>query len=218
MKRKSIFLCIFILISFFTFVGCQSKSNYGKLYNKDGSLHYEGELKGGVPNGKGKAYDKGILFFEGNFKDGETDLNGYTKTYWDNGKLMFDGYYKDGKRIEGLVYKEDGNLQGYLSYPPISIIGEWVGKDVLTNKEIFYNIKFLENGTFTDSKGKVLGKYNIEVDNGNTSQGTIKMNGKSESDSVNGKITFQSKNQFLITSNSQEVLMFIRKGTDGYNQ
>lgn len=207
----------FILTSFFIFIGCQSKSNYGKLYNDDGSLHYEGELKGGVPNGRGKAYNNGILFLDGNFKDGEIDLNGYTKTYWENGKLMFDGYYKDGKRIEGFVYKEDGSLQGYLPYPPISIVGEWVGKDVLTNKEVLYNIKFLENGTFTDSNGKILGKYNIQVYSENASQGTIKISRKNKGSSVDGKIAFKYKNQFIITSNSNEILIFIRKGTDGYN-
>ncbi|WP_160689277.1 hypothetical protein [Clostridium sp. C2-6-12] len=211
MKKASIFLAIFISVILLNFIGCQNKVDSNKLYDKNGKLRYEGELKDGKPNGKGIAYDKGVLFFEGNFKNGEPDLNGYTKTYWDNGKLMFDGYYKDGKRIEGLVYKEDGSLDGYLPYAPITIIGEWVGTDVNTNKEIFYSVKFLDNGTITDNNDKVLGTYSIDQD-------TIKLNNKSENYTINGTLSFYTKNKFTISSNTQGTILFIRKGTDGYNK
>lgn len=217
-KKTGLFLYFFVLVISFTLIGCQNKSNYGKLYDANGALHYEGELKGGKPNGKGKAYDKGVLFFDGNFKDGKPDLNGYTKTYWDNGKLMFDGYYKDGERIEGFVYKEDGNLDGYLSYPPITIIGQWVGTDATTDKEIFYNVKFLEDGTFTDDNNKTLGTYTIKLDDSNHSQGIIKISSKSTNDNIEGKISFYTKNKFIMSSNSQDAIIFIRKGTDGYNK
>jgi antitoxin component YwqK of YwqJK toxin-antitoxin module len=39
----------------------------GKIVNRDGSLSYEGEFKGGLPNGHGKGFKDGILVHEGKF-------------------------------------------------------------------------------------------------------------------------------------------------------
>ena len=43
-----------------------------KIYYENGNIWYEGELKGGIPHGKGITYDKiGILIYEGNHMNGK---------------------------------------------------------------------------------------------------------------------------------------------------
>ena len=44
---------------------------WGKEYDLDEHLIYEGEYLNGIRNGKGKEYDKeGLIIFEGQFKEG----------------------------------------------------------------------------------------------------------------------------------------------------
>ena len=88
---------------------------YGKLYNKNGELIYEGEFKNGKRHGKGKLkvdIDGKVLFYEGEFENGELketfriydvalDENdkytGYGKLYNDKSELIYAGEFKNGK-------------------------------------------------------------------------------------------------------------------------
>ena len=61
----------------------------------DDSSIYEGELKSGIRNGKGKVYYNGSLLYQGEFKNGK--LNGKEKEFNKFGKLVYDGEYLNGK-------------------------------------------------------------------------------------------------------------------------
>lgn len=207
MKKRMIFaismLCIFLLI------GCGNKYEVDTLYDENGTIHYEGELKNGEPHGYGKAFNEyGILFYEGNFKDGSADQNGYTKTYYDNGNLMFDGILENGVRIEGYVYEDNGNYKGYIDYPEISIIGEWSGMQV--GYDEMYEFVFKEDGSFEYYiTNNVKGKYEIL----NDTEITLTFSNK---EYLVGSVKFVNRNNLLMTMDNGEAFLLHRKGTDGY--
>jgi len=45
------------------------RNGKGKVFYKDGTLQYEGELKNDMYNGKGKYYKDGTLIYEGEWKN-----------------------------------------------------------------------------------------------------------------------------------------------------
>ena len=69
------------------------KNGYGKEYESNNRLIYEGEYLNGERNGKGKEYDKkGNLIFQGEFIDGKRwngKFNG--NNFNENGKITFEG-------------------------------------------------------------------------------------------------------------------------------
>ncbi len=90
----------------------------GKLYDDEGVLSYEGQLKDGERNGSGKEYRDGIMVYDGQFVsnlysgngkqyiDGQLAyegqfsnglFSGYGKRYAGN-RLVYDGQYEEGKR------------------------------------------------------------------------------------------------------------------------
>ncbi|WP_069649763.1 hypothetical protein [Caloranaerobacter ferrireducens] len=101
----------------------------------DSKVYYSGEMKDGLPHGKGKLYwEDGTLLYEGEFKEGEVTgvgksyfltggvsqignwkngiLDGKVVTYYENGQICYDGYYKDGMpHGYGISYYEDGSLE-----------------------------------------------------------------------------------------------------------
>lgn len=70
---------------------------------------YIGETADGKRNGKGKLYIKGLLFYDGDFKD---DLpEGQGKLYFSNGKVMYEGEFHTGNMHgKGKLYRKDGTL------------------------------------------------------------------------------------------------------------
>ena len=54
---------------------------YGKEYDNDGNLIYDGEYLNGVKNGKGKEFKHNRLIFEGEYLNGKRNGNG--KEYYD---------------------------------------------------------------------------------------------------------------------------------------
>ena len=100
-------------------------SGQGKQYYAGGSLRYEGNWKEGLKYGQGKLYyESGCLLYEGNFKDSQYD--GYGKMYYENGVLAAEGYFKDGLlNGETKVYDENG----FLIFEGLSVNGEPVGKN-----------------------------------------------------------------------------------------
>ena len=90
-----------------------NKSNYGKLYNEEERLIYEGEYRNGLRNGEGKYYyDKGLKY-EGQFVNGLRE--GHGVFYWEDGtrwegpfknnEMEGEGKYYDKEECFPIIYK-----------------------------------------------------------------------------------------------------------------
>ena len=93
------------------------KGNYGKFYDKDGRLTYEGEYKHGERDGKGVYYypngSKYVGDFVRNKKEGNGvyhwDENTRWEGIWANDKMDGDGIYYEGEYSQPLKY-DKGNV------------------------------------------------------------------------------------------------------------
>ena len=93
------------------------KGNYGKFYDKDGRLTYEGEYKHGERDGKGVYYYPNGSKYVGDFVRNKKEGNGVY--YWDentrwegiwaNDKMDGDGIYYEGEYSQPLKY-DKGNV------------------------------------------------------------------------------------------------------------
>ena len=73
------------------------------------SIAYDGEIDGGQPQGKGKAFFKDGRIYDGDWVDGK--FEGQGSLYYDNLILWYEGEWKKGKREGfGKSYFEDGTL------------------------------------------------------------------------------------------------------------
>ena len=73
------------------------KNGYGKGYDINGNLIFEGECQFGEKNGKGKEYNSyGELIFEGEYKN-SIRWKGKGKKLYCEGRI-FEGVHKDGKK------------------------------------------------------------------------------------------------------------------------
>ncbi|MDP4178417.1 MAG: TerD family protein [Bacillota bacterium] len=97
------------LVQYSSNVSNKQQSQEGtKLYYSEGGLWYEGSLKNGLFNGKGRLYRRdGSLSYDAEFKDGK--LNGFGRNILSNGSIKFEGYFNDDKPIKG-KYFEKGKL------------------------------------------------------------------------------------------------------------
>ena len=69
-------------------------------FNENGCLLYEGEIKNGLREGRGKLFDQcGRLIYEGELKEGMKDGKG--KEYNENGYLIFVGEFSKGIKLKG---------------------------------------------------------------------------------------------------------------------
>ena len=85
-------------------------NGYIKEFHENGCLSFEGEIKNGYKNGKGKIFDHcGHLIFDGHFDNGVK--NGTGKIYNYSGDLIFDGEFKNGKQLEGNIYKYNNQCE-----------------------------------------------------------------------------------------------------------
>ena len=67
----------------------------GRLYDSEGVLTYEGQLRDGERSGSGKEYENGVLVYEGQLSSGRYDGYG---TRYDGGFVSYKGQYADGER------------------------------------------------------------------------------------------------------------------------
>ncbi|MFI3210778.1 MAG: hypothetical protein R3Y64_06990 [Peptostreptococcaceae bacterium] len=117
----------------------------GKLYFKDGSLMYDGDLKNGKPHGQGKMIYKYDTFNEeyiGEFRDGKK--HGYGKEYCDlfHDYLAYEGEFQEDKRHGN--GKEYCMFMGSLEYE-----GEYINNNRDGKGETFYTSGSIrEKGTF----------------------------------------------------------------------
>ena len=79
----------------------------GKIYNAlNDILLYEGGIKDGKKNGKGKEYNEyGTIMYEGEYSNGKR--NGKGKEYDQYGLLIFEGEYYNGKLWNGKINNYD---------------------------------------------------------------------------------------------------------------
>ena len=122
-----------------------------KEFYENGCLYYEGELKSGKKEGKGKIYDiDGSLIYDGKLINGIK--NGKGKEYDSNRNLIFEGTFKNGKRMKidminkynelgELIYKKDDFEENFLSI-----------KDYKNHIMIKYGIWILEKDEKNDEK------------------------------------------------------------------
>ena len=81
-----------------------------KEFHENGALSFEGEIKDGEKNGKGKIFNEcGHLIYEGNLYNGIK--NGLGKLYNDCGDLIFEGYFGNGKQMKGTIYKYNNRCE-----------------------------------------------------------------------------------------------------------
>ena len=161
----------------------EKKNGYGKEYNQDNKLKYEGEyINGKLWNGKGfningikvfeiingngkvKEYDyNGKLLFEGEYLNGE--INGKGKEYdIIDGKLEYEGEYLYNKKWNGKGYDENGNI--------IYELNNGTGK----GKEYNYYGKLIFEGEYSNDKRNGRG-YEYD-NNGNLLHKGLYINGK----------------------------------------
>ena len=95
------------------------KGKYGKLYDKDGRLVYEGEYKHGEKDGKGTYYYPNGAKYEGEFVKNQKEGNGVyhwdDKTRWEgswvNNKMDGPGTYYEGDKSKALTYEKGKEVQ-----------------------------------------------------------------------------------------------------------
>ena len=142
----------------------KDKSNSDEIDNY--LLVFEGDLKNGIRNGKGKEYDKnGELIFEGEYLDNKR-WNGNGKEFDYKENLIFEGDYLNGKRWEGIIYNKEENLEfrikngnskvkEYLinKYNKIIFEGEYINGEKNGKEKIFSsNGVFLFDGQYLNGK------------------------------------------------------------------
>ena len=97
-----------------------AKGNYGKLYNKDGILLYEGEYKNNIRNGNGTFYYPGGLKYIGEFENGIREGKGIF--YCDEGSYWNGHFNKNEMNGEGIYF--DGEDSFTVSYKNGDIVEE----------------------------------------------------------------------------------------------
>jgi antitoxin component YwqK of YwqJK toxin-antitoxin module len=163
----------------------------GKFVYPNGD-NYEGELKGGYPEGRGKLTDReGRLLFEGTmrggvpfegrlkryYENGKTEFDGYVingvengpgKQYARDGRLLFEGTFENGQRANGTLYDDNG---GKYTGPFDNDLPNGTGKIVYRNGDV-YEGNVVDGvregaGTFTAANGeKLVGEFHDDRLNG----------------------------------------------------
>ena len=150
---------------------------------KKGIITFEGEYKNGERNGKGKEYKISGYFpsltFEGEYLNGKR--NGKGKEYYYKKKLKFEGDYLNGKRWNGKRYDCDDNILYELKN------GKGYVKELIGDKLIFEG-NYLNGKKNGKVKEYVYGKLIFEAEYLND-----KKNGKGKKYYANGKIKFEGE-------------------------
>jgi len=82
---------------------------FGRVYDKEGHLRYEGNLKQDMYSGSGKLYVEEVLVYDGDFIANVFEGNG--KVYYGNGVVAYEGGLTQGAYSgEGKLYRPDGSL------------------------------------------------------------------------------------------------------------
>ena len=88
-------------------IGDENLNRYGKEYNDDGELIYEGWFKDGFRNGQGIEIFTDGRNYKGEFQDGKRHGQGVVD--FPNGD-KYEGEWKDGKVWNVKVYNKDGKM------------------------------------------------------------------------------------------------------------
>ena len=147
-----------------------SSSKVQKIYDEDGNIKYEGEVRNGLYHGQGTLYFDGKIVYEGQFVDGnfhgvgtlyQTDGTKYVGEFKDD-KIhgWATGYFVNGNKYEGQFV--DGNFHGQGTYYFANgekYVGQWENNE--------YN----GQGTLhTEDGNKYVGEFKDGVEDG---EGTL---------------------------------------------
>jgi hypothetical protein len=93
------------------------KTKFGKLYNDEGRLIYEGEYKNGIRNGEGTYYYNRGLKYEGQFLNGLREGQGIF--YWEDG-TRWEGPFKNNEMHgKGVYYNKEESFPVSYNYGEI---------------------------------------------------------------------------------------------------
>lgn len=201
-----------------------SFSGKAKVYAKDNSLIYNGELKEGRITGYGILYDKeGRMVYRGDFVNEE--YSGYGEKYDIFGNLIYKGDFdKNQYNGYGELYRNNK-----IKYKGNFAAGEYNGKGILynENKKVVYEGDFVNgkpegNGTFYDEHNNIIysgqnvdGKY-TGVGTVYHSNGYIKYEGTLNMGLYNGEGKLYNEHGGLIYEGSFRDGKFDGKGTIYY--
>ena len=128
------------------------RNGKGILYNKNGTIKYEGYWLNDLREGKGKPILENGDYYIGYYKDNKK--NGKGIIYKKDGKIKYDGDYLDGKREGNGKYYYD-NRDYY--------IGQFKNNFKNGNGTLYYkNGKIKYEGNWVDDKMQGYGKYFYE--------------------------------------------------------
>lgn len=84
---------------------------FGKIYNRNGGIIYDGQFHSGLKHGPGIEYfDNGIISCKGNYK--YNSLDGFVTTFDKSGYKIYEGYFKLGTyHGEGTIYYDNGTIE-----------------------------------------------------------------------------------------------------------
>ena len=139
-----------------------------KLYDENGVLIYEGQVKDGERNGNGKEYKNGVLVYDGQFVNGLYDGMG---TLYKDGQILYTGQFSNS------LYEGRGKLYG--------------------ERSLIYDGQFTAGlfdgfGTLYDENGKILytGQYEKGIRSGNGKEyndGELLYDGQFQDDLYEGR-------------------------------
>ncbi|WP_256832000.1 MULTISPECIES: stalk domain-containing protein [unclassified Paenibacillus] len=120
----------------------------GKLYSAEGRLIYEGEMANGLAHGSGKLYNKdGTLQYSGSFKHDQ--FHGWGKAYRADGTLEYAGMFSYGERTPGgFSYLSNG----------IKWVPDREAPALSQRKTVIYPNGVMFTGTFSGGRAEGEGK------------------------------------------------------------
>jgi len=175
------------------------RNGKGKLYHENGKLRYEGEILEHRMNGIGKQYDEdGNLIFEGEFYFGIL-ANGKMKKYYRDGKLAFEGEVLEKIIRNGKGFDKNGNVEFEINN----------GKGYI--KQYDDNDKLEYEGYYVNGQRNGKGKYYYE-------NGKIQYEGEFKNDKANGKgKEYDRKGNVIFEGEYLDSKRYNGKGIDKYN-
>ena len=140
----------------------ESSSKIHKIYNDNGKLIYQGEMKESKYHGQGTLYGADGYKLEGQFVDGKLHEG---KSYYANGKIEYDGQWKNCQSHgKGIEYYENGDTyEGEFSEGKPNGQGTLYFANGAKYEGQFKDNKFHGQGTFYYADGD---KYEGQYQNG----------------------------------------------------
>lgn len=159
---------LLILIIFFNWTSPLCAQHVQTIQDK--FWRYEGEIREGKLNGKGKAYFEGAIMKEGFFRNGKLEGEGIEYDPTGSGRIWRRGVFKNGEFVEGKVYLDGKELSYEGSFKAGNLHGKgtYYSRGKKRMEGIFLEGK-LVRGTIYDYDGSrsLVGEFVSDKLNGN---------------------------------------------------